>query len=353
MSNTADRRIHIRASLIAMVIVVMIMQMLSSLTSAADLLTRSVLIGSSFAGDVTTHTYSFRSTNTSTVGSMQFEYCANSPLFDQPCVPPAGLDTSSFTIDSQSGITGFTPSAATTNEVIVMNRTISSEPATPSVYELGNIQNPSSANQTVYVRISVFDLQDGVGALVDQGAVAFVVDERFDVQAYVPPYLTFCVAIVVSIDCSSSSGFITALGELQSTQTAVATTQFAAATNDIDGYNTYVNGQTLTSGNNVISQITSGGPSAVGQSQFGINLRSNTSPVVGAELENGLVASGYVDAAYNSPNIYRFSNGDRIAGSDVSTGFNRYTVSYIVNVNEDQAPGVYSTTLTYTALATF
>jgi len=67
MSNTADRRIHIRASLIAMVIVVMIMQMLSSLTSAADLLTRSVLIGSSFAGDVTTHTYSFRSTDTSAV----------------------------------------------------------------------------------------------------------------------------------------------------------------------------------------------------------------------------------------------------------------------------------------------
>ena len=57
--------------------------------------------------------------------------------------------------------------------------------------------------------------------------------------------------------------------------------------------------------------------------------------------------------SYNTSNQFIFVNGDKIAQATTSTNFNRYTISYIVNVSEDQAPGIYATTITYTSIANF
>lgn len=341
-------------SLTVMVFVfVIIAQSLTQTASSADLLDRTVFVESSFANETTSHNFSFRSQASSTIESMNYQYCSNSPLFNDPCIAPTGLDVSSFGIESQSGVTGFVPSPATNNSEIVVNRSSSLEPATSSVYEFGNIQNPDIAYETVFVRIGVFDGPDATGTLVDQGAVAFVVEERYDIQAYVPPYLTFCVGLTVALNCSSTNGIIADFGELSANSPTTATSQFATATNDPDGYNTFINGQTMTSGNKVIEPISSQTASSAGTSQFGINLRSNTSPLVGSNKEDGAVANGFVDSNYNTPNRFRFGNGDRLAASTKSTGFSRYTISYIVNVPEDQSPGIYSTTLVYTSIASF
>ena len=322
-------------------------------TSAAELLSRTVFIGSSFANDTTYHTFSFRHRNTSSVGSMGFLYCVNSPIEEDPCTAPVGLNVNGFTIGSQSGITGFSKSTISTSNEAVLNRATTSETPKNSSYRLNSIVNPSIANETVFVRISLYDGANKTGTKVDQGSVAFVVDERFELQAYVPPYLTFCTGIQVAIDCSSTNGFLSSFGELSPQRTASATSQFSVATNDPDGYNTFITGQTLTSGNNIIQPMSAPASSATGSSQFGLNLRSNSSPSVGSNPDSGPVGSGLPDSRYNTPNQYRFVNGERIATAPISTGFNRFTVSYIVNVPNRQPPGVYATSLVYTAIATF
>ncbi len=320
---------------------------------AAELENRSVFLSSSFASEVVSHVYTFSTAGPSTIGSISFLYCTNSPIHEDSCTAPAGLDVSAFITNSQLGLSGFSASAATTANQIVITRPPSVSPASSATFSFGTITNPSTVDEIVYVRISVFDNVNATGTMVDRGAVVFVVDDRFDLSAYVPPYLTFCVGVTVSLDCSSAGGAFVNLGEFSRFDSSVGTTQFAAATNDNDGYNVYLTGETMTAGNNIIPALSFQSPSSVGISQFGVNLRANSTPVVGANPENGSVASGVPDPAYNSPNLYRFVNGDRVASSSLATGFNKYTVSYIVNVSNDQAPGIYAATLTYTAIASF
>jgi len=109
----------------------------------------------------------------------------------------------------------------------------------------------------------------------------------------------------------------------------------------------------MTSGSNIIPALPTQTISQPGVSQFGINLRQNSNPSVGANPENGQVASGSVDSRYNVPNQFRFVDGERVAGANGPSGFNRYTVSYMVNVDREQKPGVYASVFTYTAIASF
>jgi hypothetical protein len=320
---------------------------------AADLTSRSIRLGSSFASEVTTHSYQFDTATASNIGSIQFQYCSNSPLFTEPCTPVPGLNLVSAGIFSQIGLTGFSVSGATAASNLIITRAPVAEVPITANFVFSNVVNPSTPDSVVYVRITVFDNINATGATIDTGAVVFVVDDRFNIDAYVPPYLTFCVGVTVSLNCSSASGFLIDFGEFSSLSTSAVTTQFAAATNDPSGYNVFVNGQTMLSGSNTIPALIVQTSNQPGTSQFGINLRSNTNPSVGANPESGAVASGAPTANYNTSNLFRFVSGESLARSTISTGFNRYTVSYIVNVSEDQKPGYYATTLTYTAVATF
>jgi hypothetical protein len=322
--------------------------------SAADLTSRSITLGSSFASETTTHSFSFTTATSSNIGSIQFEYCSNSPLFVEPCTPVPGLNVTSAGIFSQSGLTGFSVSGATSASNLLITRAPQASVApTSATFVFSNIVNPSTPDSVNYVRITVYDNINATGSVIDTGAVVFVVEDRFNVDAYVPPYLTFCIAVSVSLDCSTTSGFLINFGEFSTVSTSAVTTQMSAATNDPTGYNIFINGQSMVSGSNIIPALAVQSSSQVGQSQFGINLRSNSQPSVGANPDAGAVANGAPTPNYNTVNQFRFVSGDSVARSTSSTGFNRYTVSYIVNVSDDQAPGVYATTLTYTAVASF
>lgn len=321
---------------------------------ADELQPRTVLVDSGYASVTTKHTFTFTTATAGVVGSMEFLYCSNSPLFSEPCTPPTGLDTDSFTLLDQTGITGFTKNAVETNASrMVISRIASVEASQNVEYELDDVLNPDGSDNTVYVRISVYSTTDATGVPLDTGAVAFPIEEPFDVDAYVPPYLTFCVAVSVAIDCSTATGFLSEFGEFSDTSAITATTQMSAATNDADGYNIYLNGQTMTSGNNIINPLVVRSASSPGTSQFGLNLMQNTSPSVGSPVQQGSVGSGVPRGDYAITNQFKFSSGDIVAGSNISSGFSRYTVSYIVNVSQNQAPGVYATALRYTAVATF
>jgi len=221
----------------------------------------------------------------------------------------------------------------------------------PANYSLANVINPSTPSQSVYVRISTYASDDGTGPDTDRGAVVFSTSGGIGVGGYVPPYLTFCVGLTVGNACSSATGSSINLGLLSKNNTSVATSQFAGATNDFTGYNVFITGTTMISGNNIIPALGAPTASSLGTSQFGINLRANSAPTVGQNP----VGTGTAVATpnYNIPNRFVFNSGDNIVNSPLSTDFNITTVSYMVNVNESQPPGVYAATFTYIATASF
>lgn len=320
--------------------------------SAAELTTRSIAISTSQAGAPAQHTFSFTIPTTSTIGSIAFEYCTNSPLEYVPCVAPAGLDYTSATLQSEAGNTGFSISAPdTTANRVVITRAPSAGTAGISTYVFDSIINPSTSGETSYVRIATYPTTDGTGSFSDRGTVAMSTAEIFEVSAYVPPFLTFCVGVYVTLNCNSVTGNRVDVGEFQTNLTSTATMQFSGATNDPTGFTTYLTGFTMTSGNNVISALGSNSGSLPGTSQFGLNVRSNTIPTAG--LDPIGVGTSVATAGYDTPNSFRFVNGEAITSSPISTDFRIFTVTYIVNIGPGQAPGIYATTMTYTAVASF
>jgi hypothetical protein len=323
-----------------------------SKSSAFDFEPRTIALTNSTPSAVVSHNFGLQPTDTTDIGSLAFEYCSNSPLIFVGCAPPPGLDVSGAVLASQTGNTGFSinTSASTINK-IVLTRALTPAIVTLSTYNFNNVVNPSTPGETVYVRLGSFTSNDGSGSNIDKGAVAFAVQSIFNVGAFVPPFLQLCVGISVSPNCSSIVGDSLDLGILSSQHANTGQSQFATATNDLNGYSIFALGNTMTSGNNIISNLTLPNPSFPGTQQFGINLRANLIPAVGQEPVG--LGTGSPAPNYNIPNRFIFNSGDMIASSPLTTNYNRMTVSYLVNIQSKQPPGVYATTMTYVATVQF
>jgi hypothetical protein len=194
--------------------------------------------------------------------------------------------------------------------------------------------------------------EDGTGPFVQAGGVALTTSRPVDLATEVPPYLTFCAGVqIAGLNCATANNFFINFGEFSTTQPRFGSSQMLAATNAPSGYTIRINGTTLTSGNNVIPALGSPQLSSPGTSQFGANLRQNTNPGVGANPVGPGVANPTAD--YNIPNRFKFIPNEVVVRSLTPSDTRKFTVSYIANVNEDQAPGVYSTTVTFISLANF
>lgn len=321
----------------------------SASTYANDLLNRSVTIGTSAVSANTTYNFKFDIGTVASVGSIVIDFCATSPLYTVACVPPSGLDVSAAVLVSQLGETGFLVDPSTTNNRLVLTRAPVMTSLITARYNFSNIINQDYVGVS-YARIATFASTDGSGSRIDSGGLVFATSNKISVHTYVPPYLTFCVGVTVAGDCSSASGEFLGFGELSSTEPKYLTSQYAGATNDPTGFSTSLTGVTMTSGTNVIPALSSPTPSISGVSQFGMNLRANSSPNVGNEPSG--IGTSVASVDYNTPNQFVFKN-QVISSSPLSTDFNLFTVSYVVNIAESQPPGIYNTTLTYIATAAF
>lgn len=317
---------------------------------AATLDNRSVRIADSKADAITSHLFLFDVPAGSLVGSIVLEYCANSPLNTVTCVTPDGLDLLEASLDSQSGEGGFSVHPASTANKIILSRPPVMTIGGPAQYDFSDVINPSSYG-TYYVRISLHGSEDGSGSATDEGAVAFGIVRAVSTQAYVPPFLILCAGITVAPDCSSANGALIDLGELRSSGPSSGTSQYAGATNDVTGFSVSIHGNTLMSGNKIIPAKAVQGFSLPGFSQFGINLRDNFTPDVGQDPAGS--GSSAAEPEYSLANNFKFVSGDRISNTSVPTEFNVFTVSYVVNVSQEQPPGIYNATFTYIAMAAF
>lgn len=318
---------------------------------AGELAPRSIKLSDSRATIANvSHEVSFDVVTPGIIGSIAVMYCSNSPLVEDTCVAPVGFDASSVTLASQAGETGFTVYSGSTANNVILTRPPAPALAGTAVYVFEDMVNPDD-NGPLYARILTYPSSDASGTATDSGGLAMMILSAPTVSTEVPPYLLFCLGESISgLSCNTATEPFSDIGVLSPLTTGAAQSQLIIATNAENGYTMWALGGTMTSGNNTIPAM-AGGPSQEGVSQFGINLRANTDPIVGQDVAGPGVAT--VMAGYNQQNQFRYQSGDTLATANAPDDYRKYTVSYIVNVADGQPGGVYSTTLTYITLANF
>jgi hypothetical protein len=300
---------------------------------------------------ITTYQLSFVLSTAGLLGSMSIQFCANNPTIGDPCDAPAGFDASAAVLSAQTGATNFSISNASTANQLILTRTAAATTAVPVSYSLTGITNPSSPG-AYYVRLQTFANSNASGGYSDYGGIAFVIINSFSISAEVPPYLIFCAGVSIpALNCDSVTGTYVNFGELSPQAASYGLSQMMVATNANDGYSVTISGTTMESGNNVINPLTTADVSRPGTSQFGLNLTDNASPAGGDTPEGPGTAQPVAD--YDHPNFFQFIPGDIIVSNPTTDNLRRYTISYMVNVPSDQAPGVYASTMTFICLANF
>lgn len=318
---------------------------------ALQLQQRSLRIENPASGATTRHTFTFSYVTSGTaIGSVLIEYCT-SPLFELPCDAPAGVNASGAILSQQTGEIGYFIVTAQSSRLTLTRAPAQPPVNNPSSYVFDNIVNPSGAPDTFYARITTYASVDASGPYVDFGAVVNATTQGVNISTEVPPILKFCVGLSIDDDCSTAEGNLIDMGNLRTNVASSGTSQMIAATNADFGLAIVIYGTTMTSGNNVIPALASPTPSAPGNSQFGINLRANSDPPGGQNPQGTGIANPTPN--YNIPNRFAFASGDTVATSPDVTDSRKFTVSYLVNISPLQAPGIYTSTLTYVCTATF
>ncbi len=374
-------------SLVVLVAGIFSSALLKGKASAAQITARSLTLqagatdGGSLPSGNVNHLFSFTIATTNNVGSIKFEYCttAADSLASPTCVTPAGLSTTSATMGSQSGATGFTLNNTTNGSPYITRSAASISSGQAVTYQLLGVVNPDAtdcpANSaapscTFFVRISTYASTNTTGSPVDSGTVAASVNEAIDLTGTMPESLVFCTGATVTTtlgvpDCATATAGNVTFNQLFSpTDTSTATSQMAASTNAGSGFIITVNGLTMTSGSNTVTAMSSSTTGVRGTSQFGLNLKANTvatsTPAIGTEVAPAPNATNYKGQSiggYSTVDNFKFVTGDTVAnsanGGAGGTDAQIFTVSYIVNVPGSQPAGTYTTTLTYICTPTF
>lgn len=327
--------------------------------------------GGSMPGGVVRHHFNFTIPSGSNLGSIRFQYCT---LAAGTCTMPTGLVTTAATLDFQDAtVNGFTLNN-TTNGAPYLSRAAAATitPGSAVSYRLASVTNPTTTNQSFYVRITTYASTDTTGSSTDSGNVVASTATPIVLTGIMPESLVFCTGGTVGLttgvpDCATASGGAISFNQLFSaTDTATATSQMAASTNAGAGYAITVNGPTLTSGSNTVVPMNAATAGVRGTSQFGMNLKANTATVAAsfpgnsaevAPAANGTNYRGQARLGYNAVDTFKFTTGDVVAASDNGgaggTDAQIFTKSYIVNVPGSQPAGTYTTTLTYICTPTF
>ena len=372
--------------LLALFVVTAQVVLIPQTASAAQITNRSLTLqagatdGGSKPGGVVYHLFSFRLPGGSTVGSIRFQYCTTAAdVGAATCVTPTGLLTTSATLGTETGVTGFTLNNTTNGAPYLSRAPAAIGTNVDATYQLRSVTNPSygptvpDTNKTFFVRITTYATNNATGSVTDLGTVAASTAEPIIISGVMPESLVFCTGATISTtsgvpDCLTATSGVIAFNQLFSpTDTATTSSQMAASTNAGFGYTISVNGPTLTSGTNTITGMSAAGLGVRGTSQFGMNLKANTvltsTTPVGIEVAPTASVSGtgpyrgQAAAGYDVVDNFKFVTGDTVAKSDyTSAGASDaqiYTVTYIANVPGSQAAGTYTTTLTYICTATF
>ena len=340
----------IRSGLMALALV--LLPLLSAVqTSAAQISNRRVTIGSSAASVSTTYTFNFTVPTATVVQSASFVPCTTA---SGACTTPVGFTGVSATASQPTNLgdgSGWATTNSTATELRLSKSGNVAAPSGAQTVVFSNVTNPSTTNSTFFVRVTTF-LNANWTSPIDAGSVAASTATQITVSLSVDETLTFCTGLTMTgTSCGTVTGSAVNLGVGSTTLPAIGTSVMAASTNGTSGYTVTVSGATLTSGANTITALASGAVSAPGTKQFGLNLVANTTPSVGTAVSGTGTATA--SANYNTADTFRYGTGESIATVGGASNANKFTVSYIANIDGLTPPGNYQTTLTYVATANF
>lgn len=327
---------------------------------ALQVTARSLTISNSAPGNAggtgVTYTIAFTPAQTTNIKSVNIDICTTA---SGTCTPPstnvpAGLTTTAATVGTISGIgTGgsWTGTFTTNGRLRIANASSTGAPSTASL-QFNNITNPNATNTSFFARITTYS-DASFTTPIDTGVVASSTASQIQLSASVDETLTFCTGTsgITSSSCSGATGTAVNLGALTASSTGSGTSQIGISTNASSGYAVTVSGTTLASGSNNITALATQTASAQGSAQFGLNLKDNATPDVGAEAAGAGTATP--TANYGTADQYRFVTGDQVASKASADAFRLFTVSYIANIPGNQPAGTYTSTMTYIATATF
>ena len=123
-----------------------------------------------------------------------------------------------------------------------------------------------------------------------------------------------------------------------------------------EGYVVHLRGDPPTYQTHTLEPMEVLAASEPGTEQFGVNLTENTDPPIGADpvqFPDETFSFGEVMAGYDTPDMYKFEDGDIIAFSEKSTGQTTYTLSMIANITPDTPAGQYTGAFVVVVAATF
>lgn len=352
MSRKTQTKIISWLALIAVLVGTVILP--APAANAAQITARALTLSSS-AGAATgvTYTFTFTVPSGTVLKSFQARICTTA---SGSCTTPSGWTGASADLASQptnyGDATGWTDES--TSSALRMKKTgNSAAPTGAQTVAFNAVANPTANNTTFFARITTYS-DDTYTTAVDSGTIAASTAQQITVTASVDETLTFCAGTsITGTNCGTIAGSSVSLGTLTDSTTGSGTSVMAVSTNAVSGYAVTINGATLTSGGNTITAITAGGGSASsqGSEQFGINVRDNATPNVGADPTDSTNLS--YGTGYGTVDSYKFVTGNTVVSKNAASNSTAYTVSYIANVAGTTEPGTYTGTYTYIATATF
>lgn len=344
----------------AIVALTMLFVLITPVTSyAAAINNRKVTLSTSSAAAssaTTTYTFTFTIPTTATIVKSFSATACDAP--SGTCNTPSGFSVSASTISQPVNLgdaSGWTVDNSTAGSLRLTKSGNATTPTGSQTVTFNNVQNPTTANQTFYLRMTSYS--DAAWTTpVDTGTVAASTATQITLSGTMDESLTFCVGTsITGQNCGTVAGSSVSFGTFSASSTNTGTSVMAASSNATSGYNITAFGTTLTcstcAGTPTIAALASQTVSTTGTPQFGFNLKTNTTPAFGANPSGD--AGGTATANYNTANQYRFVSGDSISSSSTGTNGTTFTSAYIVNVEAKQPAGVYTTTFTYICTPNF
>lgn len=147
------------------------------------------------------------------------------------------------------------------------------------------------------------------------------------------------------------------LGILDASITGSAVASFTVRNYLSSGYVVLVHGASPSEAKgHVLTAMNAAANSTPGTEQFGINLVDNSNPDIGtnpAQVPDGTFGFGSAVAGYDTPNMFKFVDGDTIAFSPKSSGQTNFALSIIANVARETPAGQYGGRLNLQVIPTF
>lgn len=317
-----------------------------NVASALQITARKVVIGSSLASANTTYNFTFTAAQATTIKSVKFQACdtASGSCTQSGAASGFSSSTPGATLGSTTNLgSGGSWTIDTTDATAlrILNNSNTGAPTAGITANFTNIHNPSTTNSTFFMRITTYSDSTWTTP-IDTGVVATSTAGQITVSVAIDEILTFTLA-TATVTLSTPTTATTGSG----------TSSMTVSTNATTGYSVgYTAAPTLTSGSHTISALASPTASATNNKQFGLNLKSNSTPSVGSEVSGG--GSGAASTGYDTTNLFKFNtSGDTVVSASLPTNDNVFTTSYIINMDGSTAPGIYQTVLTYVATANF